>query len=133
MKTLMISMLMGVGLAACTNMPDVTRTGKVTNVIVRDDITPKDVTVSAGDEVRWINQRTGAIRVEFIDPIANRITCNNGFNRFMGMGQDQTANLGPDGTASLCFSQKGAKRYVVRMDSTTPGGETNVSGSVKVE
>lgn len=132
MKSLGISMVI-LGLAACTTMAEVTRTGKVTNVVVRDAVTPQVVIVSAGEEVRWVNQRTGTIRIEFIDPLEKWVSCNDGFHRFIGIGQDQAANLVPNGTASLCFNQAGEKRYVVRMESTTPSGEKNLSGVVTIE
>lgn len=132
MKSLGVSVLI-LGLAACSGMPDVTRTGKVANVVVRDGLTPKTVTVSEGDEVRWVNQRTGTVRVEFVDPLAEGISCNDGFQRFLGIGTDQAANLVPNATASLCFNRPGEKRYVVRMEAMTPSGEQYVSGRVNVE
>lgn len=130
-----VATLLMVTLMACSNMPSVTRTGTVKNVVIRDDLKPQVVTVSSGDEVRWVNQRQGAVRVEFIDTIKNAISCNDGFYRLelIGAGVDNTATLSPDETASLCFHEVGKKRYVVRMDSTTPGGEANLSGTLDVQ
>ena len=120
-------------LMACSQMPEVTRTGKVANVTVREGLDPQTITVAAGDEVRWINQRTGDVRIEFIDSIANQISCTRGFHVVAGLGHDNTAALNPDETASLCFSQVGTKRYIVRMESTKPGGEQSLNGTVEIQ
>lgn len=120
-------------ITACSGTPEITRTGNVKNIIIRDGITPEELTVRTGDEVRWINQRMGDIRVEFIEPINRQISCNKGFHVLAGMGTDNTADLGQDQTASICFTQVGTKRYVVRMDSTAPSGEKSQTGTVTVE
>ena len=136
-RTILHTMIAGIFamtvLGACSDMPQVTRTGTVKNIIVAEDISPKQLTVHAGDEVRWTNQRTGEIRVEFIQPIKRQISCNNGFHAFAGMGTDNTASLSQDQSASLCFTQSGTKRYIVRMDSTGPSGEKSTTGTVDVE
>ncbi|GKS58000.1 hypothetical protein YTPLAS18_15270 [Nitrospira sp.] len=120
-------------LGGCSDLPEITRTGKVKNVVIRTVLTPQEVTVRPGDEIRWTNQRMGKVRVEFINRIENQISCNDGFNRIAGLGTDKTAELSQNESASLCFSQAGEKPYVVRLDSTSPSGEQTLSGKVMVE
>lgn len=122
----------GVIAGGCSDMPEITRTGKVQTVLIGRSLTPQEVMVRPGDEVRWSNQRMGKVRVEFINRIEHQVSCNDGFNGIAGMGTDKTAELEQNESASLCFSQAGEKPYVVRLDSTSPSGEQTLSGTVLV-
>jgi plastocyanin len=113
-----------------TTMPQVTRTGEVQNIIIRDDLNPAKVSVQPGDEVRWINRRNGPIKIILLDSIAQKIACERGFGVLMN--RDNIANLGPNESASICFTQPGTLTYTVRMDSSLPVGELNAPGEIVV-
>jgi plastocyanin len=114
-------------------IPTVTRTGMVKDIVIREDVSPTTVTVNPGDEIRWINKRTGAARVVFLDPVMEQLSCQRNFGGLMGADRNQfTASLGSNDSASLCFRHPGEVKYVVRADSTNPSGEVNIPGSITV-
>ena len=83
MKTALHSLLALalVSLAACSHSPTAskthsemeagTKTGMVKNIVIKETIVPDALTVRAGDEVRWINQRQDSVTVT-IDERAQR-------------------------------------------------------------
>lgn len=117
--------------AGCQSMPTVTRTGEVKDIVIWEKLSSAELAVSPGDEVRWINKRTAPVRVVLLDPITNKqFSCKNNFGGLMA--RSDTAKLDTNETASACFRDPGYVRYTVRMESTTPSGEINVPGVVKV-
>ncbi len=115
----------------CQGMPTVTRTGDVKDIMIGDDLTSGYIAVSPGDEVRWINKRTAPVRIVFLDPEwDNQLSCKNNFGGLMT--RSDTAQLGTNETASVCFRDAGTFRYTVRLESDRASGELNVSGVVKV-
>jgi plastocyanin len=115
----------------CQGTPTVTRTGDVKDIIIGDDLSSREIAVSPGDEVRWVNKRTAPLRIIFIDPVLDKqLSCKNNFGGWMT--PSDTAQLTMNETASLCFRDAGTFRYTVRMESAKTTGELNVSGVVKV-
>lgn len=117
-------------IVGCTNMPKVTRTGEVKDVMVRENLEPVEQVAGAGDEIRWVNKRTAPVRIIFLDPVDEAFSCRNGFGGFMRKAG--IAKLDANETASVCFKQPGIYRYTVRMKAASPTGELNVSGLVRV-
>ena len=115
----------------CQGTPTVTRTGDVKDIIIGDNLTSGDISVSPGDEIRWVNKRTAPVRVVFIDPVLDKqLSCNNNFGGWMT--PSGTAQLATNQTASVCFRDAGTFRYTVRMESARTTGELNVPGVIKV-
>ena len=115
----------------CEGTPTVTRTGDVKDIIIGDDLTSGDIAVSPGDEIRWVNKRTGIVRVVFIDQVLDKqLSCNNNFGGWMK--PSGTAQLATNQSASVCFRDAGTFRYTVRMESARTTGELNVPGVIKV-
>jgi plastocyanin len=114
----------------CSNLPKVTRTGEVKDIMIREQLEPIERTAAIGDEVRWINKRTAPVRIIFLDPVDDTFSCKNGFGGFMK--KDGIASLDPNETASACFERAGFYRYTVRMKAASPTGEINASGVVRV-
>lgn len=115
----------------CQGTPTVTRTGDVKDIIIGDNLTSGDISVSPGDEIRWVNKRTAPVRVVFIDPVSDKqLSCNNNFGGWMT--PSGTAQLATNQTASVCFRDAGTFRYTVRMESARTTGELNVPGVIKV-
>ncbi len=114
-------------------MPTVTRTGMVKDIIIREDVTPATLTADPGDEIRWINKRQGDARVVFLDPVMEMLSCQRNFGGLISTKRNQyTANLGANDSASLCFKNSSQIRYVVRAESTLPGGEVNIPGTITI-
>jgi plastocyanin len=118
------------------SMPTVTRTGQVKDVIIRDTAEPTSVMVNPGDEIRWINKRQGAVRVIFLNPMTENLTCQRNFGGPLGFGikrNEYSTKLSPNETASLCFRDPGEVKYVVRAESAShPGGEQNIAGTISI-
>ena len=130
-RNLGICLVVLVFVAGCESMPTVTRSGDVKDIIIGDDLSPKEIAVNAGDEVRWINKRTAPVRIVFLDPAAlKQLSCKNNVGGWMT--PSDTAKLGKSETTSVCFRDPGYVRYTVRMESGDMTGEHNVSGVVRV-
>src|ERR1044071_7929539 len=117
------------------SMPTLTRTGEVKDVIIRDAVEPTSVMVNPGDEIRWINKRQGAVRVVFLNPMTENLTCQRNFGGPMGFGtkrNEYSAKLGSNETASVCFRDAGEVKYVVRAESNDPIGEQNIAGNISI-
>ncbi|HSL05313.1 MAG TPA: hypothetical protein VK901_17425 [Nitrospiraceae bacterium] len=115
----------------CQATPTVTRTGDVKDIIIGDNLTSSETTVNTGDEVRWINKRTQPVRVIFLDAVSDKqLSCKSNVGGWMT--PSDTAQLGKNETASVCFRDPGYFRYVVRMESAKTTGDINVQGVVKV-
>ncbi len=145
MKTLIHSLLALtlVSVAACSNSPTATKTrseidagtktGVVKNIVIKETITPDALTVHAGDEVRWINQRQESITVTIDGPLEHNVSCRNGFSKAMGMGVDNSTTLSSNETAGLCFSRVGTVKYSVRPSGDTKTTMADTHGSITVQ
>ena len=114
------------------SMPTLTRTGEVKDIII---VAPTSVTANPGDEIRWINKRQGAVRIIFLNPVTENLTCQRNFGGPMGFGtkrNEYAAKLGSNESASVCFRDPGEVKYVVRAASNDPIGEQNIAGSILV-
>ena len=115
------------------SMPTVTRTGEVKDVVIRESVSPTTVTASPGDEIRWINKRQGDVRVIFLTPVMEMLTCQRNFGGIVGADRNQyTAKLGSNDTASVCFRNPTEVKYVVRAESSDPSGEQNLPGTITI-
>ncbi|HMF84932.1 MAG TPA: hypothetical protein VK598_01120, partial [Nitrospiraceae bacterium] len=128
---------LGIGLVAlvflggCQSTPTVTRSGDLKDIIIGDNLTASDISVSPGDEVRWVNKRTAPVRIVFLDLVSDKqFSCKNNFGGVLT--PSNTAKLATNETASACFQDPGYYRYTVRMESALTTGELNVPGVVKV-
>ena len=116
-------------------MPTLTRTGEVKDVVITEGVEPTSVTVNAGDEIRWINKRQGIVRVIFLTPMTENLTCQRHFGGRMGFGtkrNEYSARLRPNKTASVCFREAGEVKYVVRAESSDSSGEQNLAGAISI-
>jgi plastocyanin len=103
----------------------------VRNIAVTDTITPDTLTVRAGDEVRWINQRDRPVKISFQEPLEHSISCQRGFMK--NMGAENAATIAPNETAGLCFTRVGTKHYTVTADEDDRGRLNPGTGTIKVE
>ena len=115
-----------------------TRTGQIHDVKIGDTISPKEVHVKPGDEIRWINMRNGNVRVVFIEPLRDRVACADNFpgssDKFASpYAREFETKLSANQVASLCISQPGTYTYTTRMESTSPGGEIAETAMVMVD
>ena len=137
-RLIMGSALISLILAGCQhsigNMPTVTRTGELKDIVILDTVSPATVTVNPGDEIRWINKRQGDVRVIFLTPVMESLSCQRNFGGSVANDQSEyTAALSTNDTASVCFRRPAELKYVVRAKSTEhPSGEQNIPGNITV-
>lgn len=145
MKTMMhaFAALAVLTLSACSHSPTATKTvseteagtktGMVRNIVINETIHPESLTVRAGDEIRWINQRQDAVTVTIDQAADHSVSCRHGFSKAMGMGFDNSTKLASNETAGLCFTRLGTFKYSVQASSDGKNNLTNTHGSVTVQ
>jgi len=128
------------GCASETELWKSTRTGHIHDIKVGDSLSPERFDVRTGDEVRWINTRSAPVKIVFVDPIKDRVSCQKGFQHggLKGLFSDdasaiEVTTIEPNQYASLCFSAPGSYTYNARMEANTAGGEANLAGKIFVE
>lgn len=115
------------------SMPTVTRTGEVKDIVIKETLSPATVTANPGDEIRWINKRQGDVRVSFLTPVMERLTCQRNFDGIMAAEQNEyTAKIDTNDTAGVCFRDSAQLKYVVRAESNDPSGEQNFAGDLRI-
>lgn len=130
MRLLLGVMALGAVVTAC-GMPAVTRTAIVKDVRISDELSPQNVVLHPGDEIRWINVRKDEIQLD-VPHIADRdLTCARGFSNWLGQVRE-SIQLEPNQTASVCFSTPTVMQYVVRTNSALPGGKQLLTGSLSI-
>ena len=118
-------------LVGCASLPQTTRTGEIHQIGIEQDLSPVEITVKVGEEVRWVNSRSMDSRIDFLPATLKNLSCQKGFRDFMGRMQE-SVSLKPNESASLCFSMAMEVKYNVRMDAGVPGREKTVSGMIRV-
>lgn len=110
-------------------LPETSRTAKVHDVTIgMTEITPPEVTVGVGDEVRFINDQTHPVRVILIEAGKN-MACRRGFTGTI----DQEAEIEPAGSASMCFESGGIVKYMVRPKSQVPAGGKVLTARINIQ
>jgi plastocyanin len=118
-------------IAGTGGIADATRTGVIHDVRFEERMTPVNLRVQPGDEVRWVNQRSTPVTVEFLGDALDDVTCQSGFSNLLRR-QQESATIRPNDSASLCFGRVGTITYNARMDSPVAGGQTIESGTIRV-
>ena len=115
--------------ASTTAVPETSRTAKVHDVrIGLTDVSPVDLRVGVGDELRFINGRADPVRIILIEA-GKSIACKRGFTGSL----DQQADINPGESASFCFEKAGTARYMVRSKPHgMVGGEQVVSADIEI-
>jgi len=118
-------------IAGTAGIADTTRTGTIHDVIFAERMTPTTLRVQPGDEIRWVNQRSMSVTVEFLGDALDDVTCQSGFSNLLRR-QQEAATIRPNGSASLCFGMVGTVTYNARMESAVAGGQTIESGTIRI-
>lgn len=118
-------------LAGCAGVPGTSRTGAIHTVRFQEHMTPTSLRARPGDEIRWVNQRSTPVTVEFLGDSLDDVTCQRGFDDFLGR-QQEAAKIQPNQSVSLCFANPGTVTYNARMDSAVAGGKMIEQGRLYV-
>lgn len=117
--------------AGTGRIAETSRTGTIHEVRFEERMTPTALRVQAGDEIRWINQRSMPVTVEFLGDALDDVTCQSGFSNLFRR-QQESATISPSGSASLCFGKIGTVTYNARMESPVAGGQMIESGTIRI-
>lgn len=98
-------------------------------VQVGPKIDPFQINAGRNHEVRWINNRSQPIAVIFPQSDELRISCRSGFKN---IGSVLSAEIAPNASASMCFSEPGKYDYRVRLNENQPAAESDRNASVWV-
>ena len=118
-------------LAGCGSLPQATRTAVIHNIKFEEHMTPADLTIHVGDEVRWVNYRTLPVMIDIPGLNAEMLSCESGFSGMFG-GVQEAAKLGANEGANLCFKSVIVISYNGRMRSAAPGGMQIEPGTIRV-
>jgi plastocyanin len=118
-------------IAGTSGIASTTRTGTIHDVSFEERMTPADLSVRVGDEIRWVNRRSTPVTVEFLEDALDNVTCQSGFSNLLRR-QQESAAIKPNESASLCFGRVGTVSYNARMDSPVAGGQLIESGKIHV-
>lgn len=118
-------------IAGTSGIASTSRTGAVHDVKFEEHMTPANLRVQPGDEVRWVNQRSTPVTVEFLGAALDDVTCQVGFSSLLRR-QQESAEISPNETASLCFGRVGTVTYNARVESPVAGGQLIESGTIRV-
>jgi len=122
---LMLAVLLAA--TACAGLPSTSRTGAVHDVFIKEEeITPHELIVDAGDEIRWINQRTTPVWIYFFQDSLDEVVCQRGFSYFWGV--EEFAKIDPKQSVSVCFAHVDAVSYRVQREATVIRGSTAGEG-----
>jgi len=108
-----------------------TRTGVIHTVNFAEHMTPLALEVQPGDEVRWVNQRSTPVTVEFLGNALAAVTCQTGFSSLLRR-QKEATTIKPNESASLCFGKADTVTYNARMESAVAGGQIIEAGTIHV-
>ncbi|QOC23098.1 hypothetical protein IC757_02755 [Wenzhouxiangella sp. AB-CW3] len=118
-------------MAGTAGIADSSRTGTIHDVQFEERMTPTNLRVRHGDEVRWVNRRSTPVKLEFLDGALDDVVCQSGFSSLLRR-QQESATIKPNESASLCFGRVGTITYNARMDSPVAGGQMIESGTIRV-
>ena len=142
MNLMRIGVLLGmmVTVGCASHVPQSSLTGKVYELKIGKSLSRQVVNVQQGDEVRWINTRSGPVDISF-ESLEGVVSCQKGFAStgwgylFGAPGPEflVIATVHSNDSASLCFSASGTYPYTVRMDTAATGKAMRIDGIVKIE
>ena len=108
-------------LSACAGLPTESQTGRTAVVRITDDeVSPRDITVQAGDAVRLLNGRDRPVWIYLSRDQPREFSCQRGFSFFWGV--EEVAKVPPGASASVCFSSPGEYGYWVQSQPSVQGG-----------
>ena len=115
--------------AGCGTPSSGSKGSTVHMVQVGPKIDPLQINAGKDHEVRWINKRSQPIAVIFPRSDESRISCRTGFKK---IGSVLSAEIAPNSSASMCFSELGKYDYRIRLDENQPTAAIDRNASVWV-
>ena len=129
--TLILALACLVCVAGCANTSTPNPSARTHFIQIREQVSPQDLYVTVGDEVRWQNLRSDPVKVSLLSHHRlDLVSCEKGFTHFGTM--DDSATIPPREYVSLCFSQPGTIQYNVWLNPDNPHGSMTPTARVQV-
>jgi hypothetical protein len=107
-------------------------TSPIHYIQIRDTISPMDLYVSVGDQVRWQNLRGEPVKIGILPGVdLEKTSCEKGFRNFGVM--DDFVTIKPREYVSLCFVRPGLVRYNVWLDLNDTKGNITRTAVIHIE
>ncbi len=120
-----------IGWHGCTSLPETTRTASVHDIKLEEKLSPDNILVQPGDEIRWINHRKLNAQVEIPQLKSEDLSCERGFTNWVGSLRE-SVRLKPNETVSLCFKRPAVFNFNVRAQTSLGGGDQILPGMIRV-
>ena len=119
-------------MAACGHAPS-TGTGRtVRTVEISTHVNPPVMYVSPGEEIRWTNARSNAVRLAFLNGrLLEAPHCQKGIVDLFGQVNDHIT-IDPGASISLCPAKSGDLQYNVWFDPEDPRGAISSTLTIKI-
>jgi plastocyanin len=118
--------------SACGHAPSAETGRTVRTIEIANQVNPQVLYVSPGDEVRWTNARSNAVRVGFLNMrLVEEHRCQKGVVDLFGQAND-LITIDPGESISLCFGRTGDLRYNVWFDPEDPRGAISPTLTVSI-
>jgi hypothetical protein len=118
-------------LAGCESLPTTTTSGGIHYVHIGERVEPRELRVGAGDEVRWVNERSAPVRLGFLGHTdLSDVSCAKGFRRWGGI--EDMVNIPPQDYVSLCFSQPRKISYNVWWGDADPRHAVSRTATIQI-
>jgi plastocyanin len=115
----------------CANTSTVSSSIRTHLIQIREQVSPQDLYVNVGDEVRWQNLRPDPVKVSLLSHHRlDLVSCEKGFTRFGAM--EDSATIPPREYVSLCFSKPGTIQYNVWLNPSDPRGSMTPTARIQV-
>ena len=107
---------------ACGHTPSTDAGRTVRTVEISHQVNPRVMYASPGEEVRWTNARSNAVRIGFLSQrLLEDHRCQKGIVYVFGP-VDDWVTIAPGESISLCFARTGDLQYNVWFDPADPRG-----------
>jgi hypothetical protein len=118
-------------LSGCASVSTVNPSIRTHFIQIREQVSPQDLYVYVGDEVRWQNLRPDSVKVSLLSHHRlDLVSCEKGFTRFGAM--EDSATIPPREYVSLCFSKPGTIQYNVWLNPEDPRGSMTPTAKIQV-
>ena len=119
-------------LSACSSIPQTTRTAAIHDISITDALKNDNLVVQPGDEIRWVDLRKDTGTCRYPQSGCGRFGLPARLLQLDGAAQE-TAELGENETASLCFKKAQIINYNVRAETALGGGMKILPGTVRID
>jgi hypothetical protein len=128
---LMIALTCLALVSGCATASTVKTSTRTHFIQIREQVSPQDLYVYVGDEVRWQNLRQDPVKVSLLSHHRlDLVSCEKGFTRLGTM--EDAAMIPPREYVSLCFSQPGTIHYNVWLNPDNPRGSMTPTAHIQV-